>query len=95
MKFVPFGDLIGKKIIGFRGLPTKQRFTNQIVVKLQYVLFDDGETIMELQEQCPFDYHDCSSTAREIRVYADKSLWERLNNKDIYADPDDLGSFLS
>jgi hypothetical protein len=41
-----------------------------------YILFDDGETYLELNEQDYYSYHDCSSGARELIVWKDKEAWK-------------------
>lgn len=70
--------LIGKRIIGFRGRKCK----GYAYVNLKYILFDDQETYIELAEQDRYDYHDYSCTAREIRVYLNKKLWQKMMNKE-------------
>lgn len=55
-----------------------------------YILFEDKETIIKLDEQDPYTYHDCSPSARDIRVFKDKELWSKLtdvwNNNIVDAD---------
>jgi len=67
MKWLNFKDLIGKKIVALRGIKGKGR------CELKFILFDDKETILEFREQDAYDFHDCSYTAREMTMYADKS----------------------
>lgn len=47
------------------------------------ILFTDGKTIMELEEQDYYTYHDCSTSAREVEVYENSVMWERLNEEAI------------
>ncbi len=41
----------------------------------RFILFSDGQTLMELEEQDTYAYHDCSHSARNIGVYKDKRRW--------------------
>jgi len=45
------------------------------------ILLNDGETYIQLEEQDYYSYHDCSSSARHIRVLKDKSEWERYKSQ--------------
>lgn len=69
------GQIIGTKVIAIKG--TKKR-KNQKHIEPTYILFDDGETYIELEEQDYYTFHDCSTLAREIRIYKNKKLWEKL-----------------
>ena len=71
-----WNDLLGKKIIAFRGHRT-QKYGIEVVI-LVYILFDDQETWLELAEQSPFDYHDCCSSARMINLHKDAKQWQQL-----------------
>lgn len=82
-------DLLGKKVVAFRGHLAGKRKT----AELQFILFDDKETILQLDEQDPYTYHDCSSAARELSVIRDKDWWQRLWDKEGYDEPRDLGVF--
>jgi len=73
-------DLIKKTIISLRG---SKRRKNQKDIELEYILFDDGETFIQLDEQDYYDYHDCSTRAREITIYKNSEIWKNIkeNNK--------------
>ena len=79
-------DLIGKKIAGLRGVERKKRFGKGTEVPLTFVLFDDGKTYIELREQDQYDYHDCNPYARCIDLRQDEKLWQRLFNKEGFAE---------
>ncbi len=67
-------DLIGKRIQAIKSYPhykAKER-------EPQLILFDDKETVLELSEQDYYAYHDCSSSARHLNVWADKERWGRF-----------------
>ena len=66
-------DLIGLTVVAVKGCKT----SNSKVVSPEFILFNDGETIMDLEEQDYYTYHDCSSYARVITVSKNK---ERYNN---------------
>ncbi len=71
---VSWSTLIGKKVCAFRGFKEGQ----SKYAKLGYVLFDDQETILELNEQDTHSYHDCNHSARELRLYKDSRFWTFL-----------------
>ena len=56
----------------------KQRFK----LELEYILFDDGETIMSFSEQDYYDFHDCDKTARCVKITKDKEQWNRINENE-------------
>jgi hypothetical protein len=87
-------DLIGLKVVALRGFKSGRR--EKIV--LQWVLFDDGETFLVLEEQCPITYHDCDMSARSVMVTREKTLWkemlDKMQHKGVgYDEPTDTGSF--
>ena len=73
-------ELIGKKVVALRGYKTS-RFGKDTVT-LNFVLFDDGETYLELREQDKYDYHDCCSSARTIDVCKDAKTWKTMMDKE-------------
>lgn len=73
-------DIIGKRILTIRSLNTDRRKKRNLMPV--YILFDDNETFIELNEQDYFAYHDCSSAAREIQVCKDKRLWKQIFNNE-------------
>ena len=88
-----WSKLIGKKIVAFRGLKQQRRGYNVKTAPLSFILFDDNKTIIELNEQDAYDYHDCASSARLIDLREDANLWNRLFNKeDGFDEPDNLTS---
>lgn len=42
----------------------------------EVILFTDGKTVMECEEQDPYTYHDMSYTAREIDIYENSVRWK-------------------
>ncbi len=77
-----WSELIGKKIVAFRGFTRKH---------LEYILFDDKETFIELTEQDYYSYHDCSQSARHLDLRKNAKTWERLFNKEGFDEPTNLG----
>ena len=74
--------LVGKKIVAVRGIvPRFQEKRKFPEISVDYVLFDDKKTFLQVEEQDYYTYHDCSSLAREIRIVEDKERW-----KNIYTD---------
>ena len=70
-------ELKGKRILAFRGI-NYSSLTEE--VPLNYILFDDEETILELEDESG-TYTDCSKTARELRIFKDKIFWKNLFEK--------------
>lgn len=75
-----WNELIGKKIVAYRGY--KEKRFGKTTVSLNFILFDDNETYLELREQDQYDYHDCCSSARSLDLRKDAKLWERMMNKE-------------
>ncbi len=74
-------QLIGMKIVAIKGhIPErdKRKKPQNQRIPAEYILFDDGETYIELSEQDYYSYHDCSSFAREIHVLKDREEYYRL-----------------
>ncbi len=77
-------SLIGKSVIAVRGFCTDRRVKS---FDPQYIMFDDGETFIEFEDQDCYSYHDCDISAKLIRVCHDKDRWERIMN-DLTTFPD-------
>jgi len=76
-------EIVGLKVAAVKGWnPDKSRKRKGF--EPQYILFDDGETYIELEEQDYYSFHDCSSLAREITVLQDKKTWRRIMDDDKY-----------
>ena len=74
-------DLVGKAVFAVLGYKKRK---NQKRIEPSVILFDDGETIMEIDEQDYIMYHDCSYQARELTIFADKKRWRDYNTSDWY-----------
>lgn len=68
--------IIGKKVVAIKGFRTDMRRKKGFTA--EYVLFDDGETYIELEDQDCHTYHDHDSDAKIIRVRQNKKLWEDM-----------------
>lgn len=55
--------------------------SNSKRVPVEYILFNDGQTYIELEEQDYYTYHDCSGSARLIKVIKNKDLWDVINTR--------------
>jgi NAD kinase len=76
-------DLIGLTIVAVKGYKTP----NSKIVSPEFILFNDGETIMDLEEQDYYTYHDCSSYARIITISKNKERYDNIkNNTDTISD---------
>lgn len=82
-------SLVGKTIVAVRGFSTdghRKFFTPR------YIMFDDQETYIELEDQDYYAYHDCSTSAKEIQIYHNKQMWEKImNNLKNYPDATENG----
>lgn len=74
-----FKDLIGKKIVAIKGnIPYNQRRRKHPDIPIEYILFSDRRTYLELEEQDYYSYHDCSPSARELYLIDDPIQWKYL-----------------
>ena len=69
-------EIVGLKVVAVKGWRTDMRKKKRF--EPQWILFDDGETYIELEEQDYYSYHDCSSIARELIVLQDKKRWQQM-----------------
>ena len=77
-------ELVGKKVVALRAYPPGGR--KRSCADLAFILFDDGETFLELQEQDKYDYHDCNPYARELRLRKDAEQWKKMMDLDWYVE---------
>lgn len=79
-------DLIGLQVAAIKGLRDKiDKRVKHEYIKPSYILFSDGKTIMEFEDQDYYSYHYCDSSAKVIDVYKNKDLWNTLmSNTDEY-----------
>jgi hypothetical protein len=82
-----FNQIIGLKIMAIKSHRTDMRRKKGF--RPEYILFDNGRTYIELEEQDYYTYHDCDSLARRQRIYQDARMWKILmTDKDHYIDSD-------
>ena len=80
---LPLHELTGLKIKTIRGFRFKTKRRKGF--EPEYILFTDRKTIMQLVEQDCYTYHDCSSSARNIRVYQCEHSWKNIfNDTELY-----------
>lgn len=72
-------NLIGKKVVGIYGHVRDNR--SKLAKDASYILFDDGETVLELEEQDYYSYHDCSGSARILTVRKDPVHWKNVKDE--------------
>jgi hypothetical protein len=73
-----FELILGLKVKHLKGNPHKQR-VKYPKVELAYILFDDGKTFIELQDQCYIDFHDCDTSAKTLSVVTDAGYWAEVS----------------
>ncbi len=66
--------LVGKKVLAVKA----QARAKGKYLEPAFILFDDQLTILELQEQDYYSYHDCSQSARILELYMDNEKWHRF-----------------
>jgi hypothetical protein len=80
--------IIDKKVVAIKGY--NSRWNDKRIkhhhIEPEYILFDDGRTFIELEEQDYYSYHDCSSRARHILVQKDRDRWNSIMNDKAYGD---------
>lgn len=62
--------MLGQKLVAFRSI--------RGIKGLHYILFEDGKTYLEFDEQDYYSYHDCSFSAREITFRQNAELWSQM-----------------
>jgi len=67
--------LVGKKILDIRGIKTSGKY-----IEPSFILFDDEKTIVQLDEQDYYSYHDCSSAARILYIHEDSTYWKLIHD---------------
>ena len=82
-RWLKLNDIIGRKIVAIRGPKTLK---NAKTIQPAYIMFDDGETYIELEEQNYYAYHDCSCAAREIQTKQGKAQYDLIMDDRYYAD---------
>jgi hypothetical protein len=80
-------NCIGMKIIAVKSFNTNRRKTKGF--EPGYILFDDGKTYIELDDQ-DYDFHDCDPSAKTIEVRTDPRHWKQIfeNENGQYPDAD-------
>ena len=76
--------IIGKKVVAIRGFKNRKK---QKCIEPNFILFDDKETFIYLEDQDYYSYHDCSSSAKHINVEQNKEKWNNIaTNNEQYGD---------
>jgi hypothetical protein len=79
---------VGLKVLAIKGyrddMRRKKGFTPE------YILFDDGQTYIMLEDQDYHAYHDCDSWARRIEVRRDETQWGIFNEDEKHYPDADL-----
>jgi len=68
-------NIIGLKVSSIRGYKNSDGRIKK--VEAEFIMFDDGKTFIQLEEQDYYTYHDCSTLARSIIVWQDKERYDR------------------
>jgi len=80
------GAVIGLKVVAIKAYQSDRR--RKTGLQPRWILFSDKATLIELDEQDYYAYHDCSTTARLIRIRKDEKEWKRIFNNENGRNPD-------
>lgn len=77
--------IMGLKVVAIKG---SEKYKHSKDIEPKFILFDDGKTYIELEEQDYYSFHDCSTIARIIMVYQDKTAYNNIMDyyKDVNCD---------
>jgi len=79
--------IIGLNIVAIKGIRTDRRKKKGF--SPQFILFDDEQTFIELEDQDYYTYHDCDSSAKTITLRQEEVMWKRINEEtDWFPDAD-------
>jgi len=82
--------LIGKKIVAVRGydknFDDKRYKDKNKIIDAEFILFDDGETFLEFEDQDYYDNHDCNPNAKLITLRIDKDRWNDIMTNRCFRD---------
>lgn len=81
-KWLAIKDIIGLKVQCIRGYKSRK---NSARVEPAFIMFDDGKTYIELEEQDYFTYHDCSPCALELQVKRGAEYWKEIMDDEQFA----------
>jgi hypothetical protein len=83
--------LLKERIVAIKGYRPDRRKSLKDIDAV-YFLMSDGETVICLEEQDYYSYHDCSTSARHIESRKDKRFWDNVmaNEDGRYPDATDL-----
>jgi hypothetical protein len=83
--------IIGLKVVAIKGMRTDMRRKKGF--SPDFILFDDGQTYIELDDQDYYAYHDCDACAKTIQVWQNADRWKAMmEDEKHYPDADkDIG----
>lgn len=79
-------DIIGLKVHSIKSFCKDKRKKKNFEPHI--ILFTDKKTFIELEDQDYYSYHDCDSSAKVLRIFREKQLWNRYNTDPSYRDAD-------
>ena len=83
-----FEKLIGLKVSALKHFRRDKRKKRSL--RVEYIMFDDGQTYIELQDQDCYTYHDYATSAKHISIMQDPDHWKRMmEDNDSYPDAND------
>jgi hypothetical protein len=81
-------NIIGLKVVAIKSFRTDLRKKRNFSPR--YILFNDGKTYIELEDQDPYTYHDFDFGAKNISVMQDARVWGAImHDEKRYPDADE------
>lgn len=68
--------IIGLKVVAIKTFRRDKRRKRDL--SPDYILFDDGQTFIEIEDQDYYTYHDCDSGAKRLSIRQDIDLWQQM-----------------
>lgn len=68
---------MGKAVVAIKGYRSDLRMSAKSIYP-EFILFEDGKTFIEFEDQDYYSYHDCDTWAKRIEVVVDKERWEKI-----------------
>lgn len=69
--------VVGRRVAALRGYEPDLA-AGHTRVRLEFVLFDDGATFLELDRQDRYSYHDYDPRARVVGLVSDPARWQAM-----------------
>lgn len=74
--------LLGLRVVALKGelITDKRKSRKPDNLGIYYILFNDGESYIQFEDQCYHTYHDCDTDARIHQYFKNAERWKDLRN---------------